>query len=598
MADLTNEQLHFLETFVLKERLSLAGLDLATPPDDGPVDMQAQVVTLRGLLDTLGPPDGANPAEVAEIQEMQRRAFGMLDMPVTQADLAAAGRVAQEMRAPVARIERRIRRDVLRTQLAQEEARVGEDLLEDDATAIADAIAALQNALAGEDVADAALDAATTDLAALAVQINDAEAAAKADREARAAEAEKIRTAIAAARPEHLDEDEAAELDDLAAEVTKDWTDPPSHDQLAAAKVPLEALEARGAEIGEAVEKRKTDGHALMVNVRLIKVDGADDGEAEQIIKAILAIDQALPEYPTPAQLLAAQEAKGKLEALAEDIRLACDGRIKRAGEIVQAQGAAKIAHVISAEQLALDEALGKFPDLTGTPSRETMEKAEQALTELEDLILTTKAAVEEREKFAKEIAAVLATLAWNSGALVPHAEAPATLMDPIRLKAEALTTTHAAMGDPAKAETWPDLTDGKGDVILSALKDEQAEVEQDMGRANDAATRVADKHKAVRDQIAATTVFTLSGTQQAAMQKLAADAAAELKTDPDQASLAIGALGDVESATRGLQADLYGFKLRIDGVDITPAGASKAEEAQLTKLHTAAIAELEKALP
>lgn len=598
MADLTNEQLHFLETFVVKAKLNIAGLDLATPHEDGPVDLQAELVTLRGLLDTLGPPEGANPAEVAEIQEMQRRAFGLLDMPVTQSDLAAAGRVAQEMRAPVARIERRIRRDALRTELAQEETRIGEDLLEDDATAIADAVAALRNALAGEDVSDAALDTATADLAALAVQINDAQAAAKADREARAAEAEKIRTAIAAARPDHVDEAEGAELDDLAAAVTKDWTDPPGHDQLAAARGPLEALEARGAEIGDAVEKRKTDGHALMVDVRLIKVDGADDDEAEQIVKAILAMDQALPEYPAPAQLLAAEEAKGRLETLAEDIRLACDGRIGRAGEIVLAQGAAKIANVISAEQLALDEALAKFPDLTGTPSRAAMEQAETALTELEDLIVTTRAAVEEREKFAGDIAGVLAALVWNGGALVPHAEAPATLMDPIRLRAEALRTAHAAMGDAAKAETWPDLTDGKDEVILGQLKDEQAEVEADMGRANDAAARVADKHKAVRDQIAATTVFTLSGTQQAAMEKLAADAAAELKTDPDQASLAIGALGDVDSAARGLQADLYGFKLRIDGVDLTPAGASKAEEAQLTKLHTAAMAELEKALP
>ena len=66
----------------------------------------------------------------------------------------------------------------------------------------------------------------------------------------------------------------------------------------------------------------------------------------------------------------------------------------------------------------------------------------------------------------------------------------------------------------------------------------------------------------------------------------------------PDQASVAIGALGDVESATKALQIDLYGYKMRIDGVDITPLNASKAEEAQLKKLQTAAIAELEKALP
>ncbi len=598
MADLTDEQLHFLETFVLGERRSLAGLDLATPHDDAPADLQAELVTLRGLLDTLGPPDGANAGEVAEIQEMQRRAFAMLDMPVTQADLAAAGRVAQEMRAPVARIERRIRRDALRAGLEQEEARVGEDLLEDDASAIAEAIAALNTALAGEDVADAALDGATTDLAALATQINEAQAAAKADREARAADAEKINEAIKAARPAHVDGDEGKELDDLAAAVTRDWTDPPSHAQLAAAKVPLEALEARGAEIAEAVEKRKADAAALLLAVRAIKAEGADGDEAEQITKAIQAIETALPEYPTPGQLTTAVEARAKLEALAEDIRTACAARIKRAGEIVTAQGAAKIANVISAEQTALDEALAKFPDLTGTPSRETMAKAEEALSELEELIVTTTAAVAEREKFATDIAAVLATLAWNSGALVPHAEAPATLMNPIRLKAEALTTAHAAMGDAAKADSWPDLTDGKGDVILGKLKDEQAEVEVEMGRANDAATRVADKHKAVRDQIAATTVFTLSGTQQSAMTAKALEAAGNLKTDPDQASVAIGALGDVESATKALQIDLYGYKMRIDGVDITPLNASKAEEAQLKKLQTAAIAELEKALP
>lgn len=598
MADLTNEQRHFLETFVLGEARDLAALDLATPHDDGAPDLQAELVTLRGLLDTLGPPEGANAAEANEIQGMQRQAFGMLDDPITRADLVSAGRVAEAMRAPVDRIERRIRRDALRAAVDAEEARVGEALLAEDAEAVAAAIAALRAALAGEDVTGAALDQADTALAALTAQIDAAQQAAQADRDARTAEAQKIKAAVLAAGVEHTAEAEGQALADLAAKVTEGWDDPPSHDQIAAAHIALASLEARAAEIGTEIAKRKEDAAALLTAVRAITVEGADTGETEQIAAAVTALSAALPEYPSPAQLTAAAEARTRLEALAEDLRAACAERIKRRDDILAAQAGARIDGAIAAERTALDEALAAFPDLSGTPSREAMIKAEAALTTLQAAIDSTTAAVAERVKFAGEVGAVLGELAWNAGGLTPHAEAPATLMDPLRLRAEALVSAHAAQRDAARADSWPDLTDGKGEALLAKLRDDKQDVLGDMARANDAADRVADKHKAVRDQIAATTVFTLSGTQRAAMEKLAADAAAELKTDPDQASLAIGALGDVESAARGLQIDLYGYKLRIDGVDITPAGASKAEEAQLKKLHTAALAELEKALP
>lgn len=598
MADLTNEQLQFLETFVLRERRDLAGLDLATPHDDGAPDLQAELVTLRGLLDTLGPPEGADAAEVAEVQGMQREAFAMLDDPVTRADLVAAGRVAEAMRAPVDRIERRIRRDALRAGLDAEEARVGEGLLAEDAEAVAAAIAALRTALAGDDIAGAALDQADAALTALGTQIDDAGQRAQADREARAAEAQQIRGEVQAASVEHVAEEEGTELTALAEKVTEGWDDPPSHEQIAAAKPALEALKARADEIRAEVTSRKDAAAALLAEVRAITVDGVDTGETEEIAAAVTALAAGLPEYPSAAQLATAGEAKGRIETLAETMRAACEARLKRRDEILAAQDGATIDGIVSAERSALEEAIAAFPDLSGTPSRETMTTAEAALTALQEVIDKTTAAVAERQKFAVDVGAVLAAVAWNTGEMTPHAEAPATLMDPIRLRAEALVASNALLSDAAKADGWPDLSDGQGEAVLAKLGDERDELHADMARANDAAKRVADKHAAVRDAIAGTTIFTLSGGQQSAMTTLASEAAAKLETDPDQASLAIGALDDVDSAVRALQIDLYGYKLRIDGVDITPAGASKAEAAQLKKLQTAALAELEKALP
>ncbi|MFL4472086.1 hypothetical protein ACERZ8_20210 [Tateyamaria armeniaca] len=602
MTELTDTQRTFLETYVTQHSMRVRGLD-HEPPRETPAEADSDklfkdTVTLRELMDKFGPPDLANSAEKAELQGLQREVMSFLTPPITKADISAAAKVVQRMRAPHDASLRRIRRDALVLECDTVEQSASPDLLDADKMEITNRLALIRVGLAPPAPDEPILVQADTDIKALATFVGEAAERARVDLEKREEKAAEVRDAVEKAVVDHATETEAKALLELAEKVTQDWDTPPTWDQLGDGDEPLKLLQQAASDLADVVADRKSKADKLRKAVASAKVEGADGDEAAALETARKRVTDDLPEYPSPKQLETAEENRALLDTLVQDTKLAVAARILRRDEILAAQTNVKVEGATAGEQGEINEILARFPDLSGVPAQKVLDEVAPLVTALAQKLEDVRASVAARKLHSDKVVAVLDTLVWGSGALTPDAAVPPAMSEPVKLQAEALIKAYEVMRDPAKPEQWPETATDKLTTLLAKMETDRDEVHAALADVNKACADVQDKLTEVNAFIAGASVHQMSDKQQKAFADQATTAAALLKTVASESAAAIAELVKVATAAKAFKVDLRGLAQRIGAVDLKPAHASPAELAELDKLHKAALADLDKALP
>lgn len=597
MIELTPEQLSFLEKYVLRRSISLAGLDLAQQQAQAEAiedELARDIATLKQLIAQYGPPDGSDAGERSELDGFQGQALGHLIPPVTRADLKLAAQIVQKMRKAHDLAERRIARDAIIDGAATQEARAIA-LIAEDTKALADTLAALRGALSDSHPARPVLDTGQADLQQLSDFVTAALARAESDRQARIARAAAIRQEIKSLKVPNADPAETGSLDEIAAKVTLGWSDPPEHQELDDADPTLGDLRRESRDVADALARREAEITALRQEAQQADVDGADSQESAQIAALKTPFLSGLPLHPTIKQVEQAENGIAAIRELIATVSANVSARKLRRDQILIAQDMADIAGATAVEKARLQEVLAKFPDLSAVPSQADLKTAEAALTELTACAEDIRSNVSDRVEFAASVATLLDGIAWGK-ALLPHTDAPETLMAPIKAGAEAMQTSRHNLRDAAQADSWPEISDRA--AFLGTIRSDCDAITAELTAANAAVTEVQDKLKNVRDRIDDAHIHKMSAQQQQAFNDQADRAAALLQTSPDEQTAAVTALDQLYSQIGGFQSALAALTRRASAVDLTPAGASNAEKAVLDKLHKAALAAIEKALP
>ncbi len=533
MGKLTNAQIRFLETYVLRRKLTVNEYDLKTPepkdalqPEGETTPAQQREVDgakVSAILVALAPPEGATPEEAKAMRALQREAMALLTSPIAKPELDLATSHAKHLRALHDACLKRIEDDRL-------------------------------------------------------------------DLEDRKSKASEVKELIAAQTVAHASAEETLAITTLAAELTEDWSDPPSHDQIKAARGRLADLEKLVQATIQARDLRGQERLALIDTIDKVSVPEADAAELLQIQSAQTKARAALPEHPDTLALTAGRERLEDLRNLARDIGEKIVTRKARRDEIVEARKLIKPAPLLKAEAEAVTLVQSTFPALDGAISTEALGKAETALRALLDLAGKLQLAITERNRLSGAFVKALDMGIWGSGALVAEPGVPASLTDPLRLRAEKLASAHAALRLADAPENWPESDPGKLGGLLTQVVQEVEAITTGLTLANEGVKKIKAKAAEARLAIEATNVRALSETQKLAFEAKVKTAEQLPLAKPEDAEATVQALTKLANEVIAFQTRLRGLAARIAAVALTPANASPKEIKALADLHKLAV--------